>query len=97
MELVFFWVVMAIVVAIIANSKGRSAGLWFIYAFLIWPVALVHILVQPRGDQAERDRARKSGRRPCPFCAEMIRPEATVCPHCQKDLTPNWAVSGSRL
>ena len=24
--------------------------------------------------------------RKCPFCAEWIKPEATVCKHCRKDL-----------
>jgi len=25
--------------------------------------------------------------RVCPFCAENIKPQAIVCPHCQRDLT----------
>lgn len=39
------WVIMAIIVAIIANSKGRSPFMWGLYGFAIWPIALVHILV----------------------------------------------------
>jgi hypothetical protein len=30
----------------------------------------------------------RARRRPCPFCAERIRHEASVCPHCQRDVTP---------
>lgn len=45
MEFLFFWLVMGGVVAIIANSKGKSALAWFFYGLLIWPIALVHILV----------------------------------------------------
>lgn len=26
--------------------------------------------------------------RRCPACAESIRPAATVCPHCQRDVGP---------
>lgn len=45
MEMLVFWLVMAGVVAIVANSKGKSPLAWFFYGFLIWPIALVHILV----------------------------------------------------
>ncbi|WP_268894533.1 hypothetical protein [Rhodovarius lipocyclicus] len=37
---------MATIVAIIANSKGESAVAWWFYGFMIWPIALVHILVK---------------------------------------------------
>jgi hypothetical protein len=30
MGFLFFWLIMAGVVALIANSKGRSAGSWFL-------------------------------------------------------------------
>lgn len=45
MEWVVLWLVMGGVVAIIANSKGKSALAWFFYGALIWPIALAHILV----------------------------------------------------
>lgn len=31
------------------------------------------------------------GYKRCPFCDEQIRPAASRCPHCQKDM-PAWAV-----
>lgn len=88
MELLLFWFIGAIVVAIIANSKGRLPGPWFLYGFFLLPIAFVHILVISPTEIAEMARQKRAGRRPCPFCAEMIRPEAKVCPHCQRDLQP---------
>lgn len=44
----FLWLMMATIVAIIANSKGRSAIGWWFYGFLIWPIALTHILVKEK-------------------------------------------------
>ena len=49
----FIVVIVAIVipatcVAIIANSKNRSAVGWFFYGVLVWPVALTHVIVAPR-------------------------------------------------
>ena len=37
------------------------------------------------------DKERVTGRQPCPFCAEMILPEAKVCPHCRRDLPASSA------
>jgi len=44
---VALWVTMAVVVGIIANSKGYDALPWALYGFLAWPIALTHILVKP--------------------------------------------------
>ncbi|MUM78291.1 hypothetical protein GKC30_11660 [Pseudodesulfovibrio sp. F-1] len=43
--LIAFWIIMAIIVAMIANSKGKGAIAWFFYGLIIWPIALVHILI----------------------------------------------------
>ena len=92
MELLLFWVVLGIVVALIANSKGRNAGGWFIYGLIIWPVALVHILLSSKTAEARIQDAKAEGRVPCPQCAELIKKEARVCPFCRRDL---GAVSSS--
>lgn len=86
MELFAFWIIIGVIVALISTSKGRSGCGWFLYGLLLWPVALVHVLLVPPRPVAVDARARAEGRVPCPYCAEMIRPEARVCPHCQRDL-----------
>lgn len=98
-----FWLLMAAVVAIVANSKGRNAFLWFLYGFLIWPIALVHIIVSkaapPRltvaeaaaAEEARRIAEEEARRYPCPNCAERIKPAARVWPRCQRDLPDGWA------
>lgn len=47
MELFFFWIVMAVIVGMIAGSKGYGGVGWGFYGLLIWPIALVHILLKP--------------------------------------------------
>ncbi len=50
---------------------------------MLWPVALIHILVKkPKADL---------DRRPCPKCAEPIMPQAALCPHCKSELPTGWA------
>lgn len=65
--------VAAIIPAAIAHSKGRNFFLWWVYGVALWIFALIHsILLKPR--------------RSCPHCAEVVKVEATVCPHCQRDI-----------
>jgi hypothetical protein len=68
-----FLAVIAAIPAAIAQSKGHSFFAWWIYGVLLWIVALIHsTVIAPV--------------RKCPYCAEGIKPEAKVCPHCQRDL-----------
>lgn len=83
--LVIFWVIMGIAVSLVANSKGRDPAIWFIYGALIWPIALVHILVSVPGD-----------RKQCPYCAELVKIQAKVCPHCRNDLPSDFGIDRMR-
>ena len=48
MELIVFWVLFCVVVAVIANSKGRSGIAWFFLSVLISPVlGLILVLCLP--------------------------------------------------
>ena len=96
MEFLLLAAVIGIIPAFIAMKKGRSFFVWWFYGFMIFIVALPHALLC-KPVQAEIDRrALASGDHvKCPFCAEIIRAEAKVCPHCQRDLPARWAPTGS--
>ena len=54
MEFVLFWLMFAIVVGIIANSRNRSGFGWFLLSVLISPVlALILVLCLPSPERAE--------------------------------------------
>ena len=94
MEWLIIWLVMGVVVAIIAGSRGRNALGWFVYGVLIWPIALVHVLVATPTAAGTAAKAKREGRAPCPFCSEHVKTDASVCPFCQRDLPADWAAAG---
>ena len=78
----------AIIVAIIADSKGYSPLSWFFYGLFLGPIALVHAITIYRTLEEEQNRHLLAGRDPCPHCDEYISPKAVVCPYCQRDIEP---------
>lgn len=66
---------MGLIVAGLASGKGKSAITWFIYGVLLWPIALIHILVS------------NDGTKKCPKCFSKIDKRATTCPFCQRKTT----------
>ena len=61
--------------AVIAHFKGRNVVAWFSIGAWFVIAGLIVVLVLPKLHDAL-----------CPFCKEGISREASVCPHCQRDL-----------
>jgi len=71
----------------IAERKGRSFTVWWLFGGLLFIVALpMALIMEPDRNVLEQRQARLGGLQKCPFCAEYIRPEAIVCKHCGRDL-----------
>lgn len=45
MEILVFLLVIALIPAMIATSKGRNFFLWYVYGLALWIIALVHALL----------------------------------------------------
>jgi ribosomal protein L32 len=79
-------ILLGLIPAMVAQSKGRSFVPWWIYGSLLFLIALPHaLLLKPEIKQVEHQQAAQ-GLKKCPFCAEMIKPDATVCRYCGRDL-----------
>ncbi|UNJ22089.1 hypothetical protein [Microcystis phage vB_MweS-yong2] len=51
MELIVFWIIMAIICGMVASSKNRSFFAYFLGGLFVWPIVLVAaILAKPRAD-----------------------------------------------
>ena len=87
-EGIVFWLLFALVVAIIASNRGRSGFLWFLLSVVISPLlALILVLVLPNhayGVQVPSQDTHKK----CPDCAELVLQEAKVCKHCGAKFYP---------
>ena len=87
MEIFLVVIVLGLIPAAIARSKGRSFFGFWVYGALLFIVALPHaILAKPNVDGLEAQQLATGAHRKCPHCAEVIKREANACRFCGRSV-----------
>jgi hypothetical protein len=70
------------------GSDSGNEGQGFAWGFLLGPLGLIIIAVISSSDTQGRGRQQVASgtKKQCPACMEFIHVEASVCPHCRRDI-----------
>jgi hypothetical protein len=93
MGILLIAVLIGLLPAVIAQGKGRSFVLWWIYGALLFIVALPHSLMMADQTPAPSGRVYRPAAKPpanlkrCPDCAEMVQADARICRFCRHEFS----------
>lgn len=83
---IVFFCLCGLISSIAGSNKGRSGFLWFLVGLVLGPLGIVLALVAKKDSQTIESKALALGtQKKCPFCAELIKSEAIICKHCNKE------------
>ncbi|WP_114325986.1 zinc ribbon domain-containing protein [Candidatus Colwellia aromaticivorans] len=85
---IVLWVVVSLIVASVASSKGHSWSDYFFLSLIISPIITLLIVIasSPNQDKLESLAIASGKERKCPSCAEIVKAEAKICKHCKSEL-----------
>lgn len=83
MGLAIVWMFLCGLVSELAEKKGHSAALWYLFSLFFTPL-LGFFVVAMLPSASELIPA---GQRRCSTCSGLVNTETTLCPYCHSDLS----------
>lgn len=83
------WFAFSIAVGMVATQRGRGSGNWFLVSVILSPLLGFIFLIASPNLSKTTSTPDTADLVKCPACAELVRPEASVCKHCGGALTPD--------
>jgi len=84
---VITWVLCGLIAGAIGASRNVGFMLHAMIGFLFGPIGIITaVLFKPSEEEVFKSKGVRSGLVRCPFCAELVKAEATICKHCRSDL-----------
>lgn len=82
------WLILAILVGVYANTKGRSGLGFFLLAVVFSPLIgfIIALVISPVKGVIEANAIQSGEMKKCPDCAELVKAEAKICKHCRAEL-----------
>ncbi|MFQ5543193.1 MAG: zinc ribbon domain-containing protein [Nitrospiria bacterium] len=77
-------ILIGLITAIIANSKGQNFLRWWIKGTLYAPFSLIYALFMKR--TVSQTPGSKAALTKCPHCSAMLPVDATTCGHCKGEI-----------
>ncbi len=82
------WLIFSFLVAILADNWRRSGIGYFLLSILLTPLVGILVLAfsGKNSDALEKEQIINNKLTKCPFCKELVKPDAIKCKHCGSDI-----------